>query len=463
MVKHPPGPRIINLILSLFVFTGLILQATHVRGSKDEAKKGISAIQAECEFRQKIPADEILDRIRTKKEISFDCKEIDGVLEIQSLSLPMVDGKKLIDVPVHINRSIFKDGVNFTDARFNLGADFGGSSFESAATFDGAVFLDEVGFANVEFAGSTSFIETEFDGDGAFVMTHFNKSAVFSNASCVAQCRFLYAQFDGDAFFDEFHIDKAAYFTSAVFSRNAIFTGVRIPNPGVIFDFKGATFDKVVFDLASLRQIYPQDQNEVLQKLEKKFRDQEQLDLANQAYYMRMVFHRNNNNNWLVRAFEIIFLDIPFGYGVRPWRVVGTSLFLILLFAGFYFPPGVIREPTLAAPKPRSPEEGIRMKDPPLARKGEFPDLVQGSSPGDSRSQAWNKIFESENFQRAREAFTFSFGVFTKIRYGNRVAARRQKIVILEWLLGLVMITGFAYTLSKSVPFLYNLVGFMLK
>ena len=95
-----------------------------------------------------------------------------------------------------------------------------------------------------------------------------------------------------------------------MFSRNAIFTGVRIPNPGVIFDFKGATFDKVVFDLASLRRIYPQDQNEVLQKLEEKFRDQEQLDLANQAYYMRMVFHRNNDNNWLVRTFEIIFLDI---------------------------------------------------------------------------------------------------------------------------------------------------------
>ncbi len=155
---------------------------------------------------------------------------------------------------------------------------------------------------------------------------------------------------------------------------------------------------------------------------------------------------------------EIVFADWPFGYGVRPWRTVGVSALLILIFALFYYFPGVIREAPVAPPKLRERKLSIRLTEPPLARKGEFP--PSEAQPQPTRrifvplKRAWEQSGNPDRIRRAGRAIRFSFGVFTKLGMGGQVATRFKGVVIFEWVLGLVMLAGFAYTLSNTVPFL---------
>ena len=52
-----------------------------------------------------------------------------------------------------------------------------------------------------------------------------------------------------------------------------------------------------------------------------------------------------------------------------------------------------------------------------------------------------------------------SFGVYTTLGTGRRIACKWQSVVIVEWVLGLLMIAVFFYALSNTVPVLQRLLG----
>ncbi len=87
----------------------------------------------------------------------------------------------------------------------------------------------------------------------------------------------------------------------------------------------------------------------------------------------------------------------------------------------------------------------MRLSELPMARDDEFPDLVK-------KNPVQRPTFP--RVARAWQALTFSFGVFTKISWGEFVAVKYKSIVLLEWLLGLVMLGGLVYSLTNTNPLL---------
>jgi len=70
-------------------------------------------------------------------------------------------------------------------------------------------------------------------------------------------------------------------------------------------------------------------------RLIKHYQDIGYLGSADDAYYLYRKERRKTLNPFY-RMAELFFLDITFGYGVRPWTLL-RSFFLLWVFFGFYY------------------------------------------------------------------------------------------------------------------------------
>ena len=176
-----------------------------------------------------------------------------------------------------------------------------------------------------------------------------------------------------------------------------------------------------------------------LQLLEKNFRDQGQLQLANQVFYQRLVNERRGR--WpIIRYGEQVFIDWPAGYGVRWQNPIYVSVAFVLFFALIYFFTHVVRY----RPSDETHSFSWRISDVPVTTGQELQHGRQSQI-----GKAWDALF-------------FSFSVFTKFGTGQRVAIRYHRVVILEWFLGLIMLAVFIYTLSNTIPALQRLISTVL-
>jgi hypothetical protein len=370
--------------------------------------------------------------------------------------------------------SRFEGEADFNGSEFRQDADFTNVNFRAKANFRETVFSGVI-YAGAQFAGAADFFKARFDQDAFFSSTTFQQNATFTKTRFLADANFSQARFLNNAFFAQADFNQDVSFRAAVFQPEGVGdTGTTFLNASFdTVDFRRAQFAAASLKLIgtdySLLQVRefdlnvldspddPLDHIDVLQKLEDNFRAQGQITLANNVLYERSVAERGEKSA-LLQLVERLFVDIPFGYFVRPENTLTISLVLIAIFAIlFYHWPRVIGIPQLAASRPKERRLSFRLREVPVARENEF------QPPGtDQQTVQAGELPRWGLGRRLWEALSFSFAVFTKVSFGGRVANRQRwllAVVIFEWALGAAMLAGLAYTLSQTIPILQVLLG----
>lgn len=306
------------------------------------------------------------------------------------------DELKIVESKITIKNSIFENDVNLSKMYFKKSIDFNGTSFLGKSNFEGASFIDSVVFEKANFSsdvnfekvnfgglanflytnfdGSTDFSDTNFggnaffplanfnyikfekvnfDGDANFAYTNFDGNAYFRYANFSNYAFFIYAKFGGDTYFENASF-KYTYFSDANFGRDVDFKLVKFAGYS---DFRGANFNgNADFLLANLgnnthfgktnfKKIdgwdYLKDgifDGPMYIKLIKTFRDNEQFDDADNAYYQyRQVSQAKKDGfSWVVDE----IWRISSGYGVRPGNTILFGVLIILVFTLIYWSMG---------------------------------------------------------------------------------------------------------------------------
>lgn len=380
----------------------------------------------------------------------------------------------IFDGRVNLAGAQFKQAVNFSGTQFKASVDFTQTRFDLSVSFNQASFGGESDFLLTQFSGGADFVETHFehgvnflqaqfdkDSDAFFFKTEFNGETFFDQARFAAPAVFMQAKFKGPIQFDGAVFQADASFREAAFHRVQATDTVSFAGASfVTLDLNKAQFETKQLDLsdASYKSLTDLDFNPallappkdmdvhraMLVNLESNFKSQNLLPLANEIAYQQHILEREAKPP-LVQSIEFVFLDMPFGYGLKPSRALITSLIMILVFSIFYYPAGIIRLAPIAPPRPRERRLAMRLSELPMARDDEFPDLVK-------KDLVQRQMFP--RVARAWQAISFSFGVFTKISWGEFVAVKYKTIVLLEWLLGLVMLAGLVFSLTNTNPLL---------
>ena len=430
-----------------------------------------------------INASLIVECLRNDQPVQIKNADIAGDLDLTSVGRGDSSGNVQVAVPVIITDSQFTGMFIGSNTEFKQVVNFSGTQFKNLVDFTQTQFDAGVSFNQTDFGGEAIFFQTQFSGGADFIETHFSQGAKFLQARFAKDSNafFFKTVFDGDTFFDSAIFAAPAIFTQPKFKGSVQFDGAVFQDdasfreasferatPNETVSFIGASFTtldinktqfaakqldlssasyKSLTDLAFNPDVLaeskdPDIQRAMLVNLEANFRSQNLLSIANEIAYQRHLLERKAKPP-VVQSLEYLLLDLPFGYGLKPMRTILVSLILILFFSLFYYPVDVIRRAPVAPPKPRERRLAMRISEMPVARDDEFPDLVK------KEPMLRHKF---PRISRALQAIMFSFGVFTKISWGEFVAVKHKTIVLIEWLLGLVMLAGLVFALTNTNP-----------
>ncbi len=245
----------------------------------------------------------------------------------------------------------FSNYANFRNANFDNGAMFLWASFSGDADFIDTRFNNKVNFGGVKFILDAGFINASFNGEAIFSRSKFSSTALFS-----------YSNFSNNADFNGVSFSDNADFSDASFSDNADFNGVSFSNNADFSDvsfsgyafFNHTKFDNVKFSNAKIKKIYLYDTDFKIMsvswsllkdalvfdgatyiKLIKNFKDMEQFDDADNAYYQYRRQSQANKNGFSWITDEI--WRIICGYGVRPINTILFGALIILVFSLIYY------------------------------------------------------------------------------------------------------------------------------
>jgi len=248
----------------------------------------------------------------------------------------------------------FGSNVYFWDARFGRDAIFRDANFSGDAHFEGvppscigARFGRDAIFSDANFSGDAHFNDSSFGGDANFRSAKFSGDAYFKSGhtwgigvSFGGDADFGDVNFSGDADFREADFSGDADFESASFDGSAIFNSAEFNK----VSFYGRTFTKVDFnetDFKSMKVEWASLEDALIFngptyiKLIKNFREMEQFEDADDAYYQ---YRRQSqaNKEWSFPKLEDIFIWLSCGYGVRPWRAPAWGVLIIFIFGLIY-------------------------------------------------------------------------------------------------------------------------------
>jgi hypothetical protein len=408
--------------------------------------------------------------------------QIIGDVDLTTLDLPstLVDGLERVVVPVRLNLNgvTFQDEVYASGIVFQAGADFNNVQFLKGAFFDATHFAENSAFFNATFGEPPDFSEARFEKTFIFRATFsgtadilsfgqafFGGTASFegSHFEGIQDVSFVAARFQRLASFSRVHFRKADFALSQ-FAESADFRGAAFQDgldlsevragsldlrrlETAYLSLQDAQFNELLvrdFKFQALNLSLPDDLQlqtiNALEQIELTLREQALLYDANEAYYYLRLAQRATYPP-LQQLAEVLFLDIPFGYFVRPFNVLAVSGLLILLFALVYYPPS-----NVLAPLPNTAEET------PKANRNAF--WVSGIPILPSAAEGSDKHL----LGRIWVALGFSFRVFTRLNTSHYLAKKRFFWVYAERLLGAVMLVGLFYTLANSVPLLNELL-----
>lgn len=275
------------------------------------------------------------------------------------------------------NGLVFTNEANFEGAIFDGSAYFNQTTFEKAAIFNNAIFNGAAHFRSVNFKNHALFMKSIFKTHTDFVSAIFGANALFVDAS-ISDGIFYDSRFYGVAELGNVQFERAT-FHRVVFESYARIKGARFVKealfPSVTF-MRSATFEDSVFegkvDFSGARAaegvVFTLPARNIVKK---PFLHPEQgvtaYRLAKQAaisngdlesaadyhFAERCAADVSKLFSWsdpafshfpklerikllIVGLFEFVVMRLLFGYGVKPLRIVTTSLFMILLFAFIY-------------------------------------------------------------------------------------------------------------------------------
>jgi hypothetical protein len=314
-------------------------------------------------FRE-VPACEILAKIEKGEPVEYDHVIIEGDLDIGTLNLPKYCDKPIITSQILITNSQMKGKLNFQNAILEKQAFFDytyfsgyccflGVQFKKGALFRKTKFCDGAVFNEAKFDFQGNFDEAEFLTGAVFLKTQFNSDVLFNRALFIWDADFTASQFNGDAHFwgtqfrkhavfDNAKFNKSAYFwKSAYFGYYAQFFETQFN--GDVLTFKNAVFNNSIAQEGACRR--------AKNVLERNGDRQE----AGYHFYREMEAKRRQKP-WYVRYPEFFFIQLIFGYGVHPFRLMFSWFAIATIFAFFYLSEsGVISKlPASSLPQPLS-------------------------------------------------------------------------------------------------------------
>jgi hypothetical protein len=306
----------------------------------------------ELEGLREVPASEILAKIEKGEPVEYDHVIIKDALDIRKLDSIRYDKIFLIKSPIEITNSIFNENVDFTLTVFKEDFVFSGSQLIGFASFTRAYFTKSALFSAVHFRKTAEFTDTQFKGYTSFGSAEFNWNAYFNNALFGRKSYFSNVLFIGDASFGkstfngstqfiETEFKGVAYFSNALFNGDTWFWKAQFS--GDAFTFKDARFK------------YPRDQEDAYRRAKNVLEKNGNREEAGYHFYREMEAKRRQKP-WYVRYPEFFFIQLIFGYGVHPFRLMFCWFAIATIFAFIYLAKGGIisKLPASSLPQPLS-------------------------------------------------------------------------------------------------------------
>ncbi len=260
---------------------------------------------------------------------------------------------------VWFSSATFKEKANFARVTFSGHANFSPGIFLAGANFYRATFKNGATLGASKFSGG-SFSEATFSGDCNFYMATLSGVA-FDLVSFLGKIDFDHADFKGVSF-------KAANFAGEIsfqyckFNDSSDFRWCFYPENAQI-DFSGATgFAQMLneweydpqFDSDKLWEVdelieyignnrerrglkghFEYDETFYVALIQN-YQGMGWLSQADDAYYTYRVERRKRRPNRLHGLAELVLLELPFGYGVKPLILLRSFLALWIPFSWFY-------------------------------------------------------------------------------------------------------------------------------
>lgn len=194
-----------------------------------------------------------------KGPLTFRHVDIPGILATNLVHR----GYLLIQGPVSITKSTFRQSVDFSRGIFHEPVDLSETTIDFEGFFIKAIFLKQVNFTQTRFgthsrfhksvfAGAASFQEAQFRGlaellevgfqqDANFSETRFTQGTGFSGSRFLEVPNFSEATFEAETFFRFTQFEKGGNFRGSTFRKTADFTEATF---GGESDFSRAVFDE---------------------------------------------------------------------------------------------------------------------------------------------------------------------------------------------------------------------------
>jgi uncharacterized protein YjbI with pentapeptide repeats len=331
-----------------------------------------------------------------------------------------MDFRKSMISEAHFQDIIFEKEADFSDVEFGeieppLAVVFKYITFEDDANFFRAKFHGDTAFHNLNFKEDTNFTEADFDGVRAFALSYVN--------------------------FDNLVMRFRQLPQSKVWINN-LDTRIRS------FDEKKAGAKPESEAVERL-----ESSSQALRGLEAKFRNQNQLSDANEAYYHMKTAELSEERaeksfwQWFPKQLPWIVWGVTCGYGTRIYRIVVWCILFDLFFTAIYTIRGDLRRQT----HPETKKEFVFKQ-----RLFDFPEqYLTGKS---------SESVKSHPVDRFLNAFRFSSVVLLKIGYRDTTVSGQiagidyKSIVWVEWLIGFYLLASLAVTLSNTVPVVNRLI-----
>jgi uncharacterized protein YjbI with pentapeptide repeats len=398
-----------------------------------------------------VNANAILEKIENGEGVYLENVHIVGELNLSEIELKTIPNRrseweiyfydleeelKIVESEIEIRDSVFEDDVDFSNTQFRKdiyvyrtsflgevdfrGVDFAGdanfwdANFAGAANFWDANFAGAANFEDANFTGPTNFVYANFAGPANFKDANFAGAAGFEYANFAGPAGFLYANFTGPTDFEYANFAGPAGFWDANFAGYAGFNYTEFDKvffTGTLFtkvSLVESNFNQMKVKWRSLKDVLVFDGSTYI-KLIKNFREMEQFEEADAAYYQYRQLSQKNKK-WSLSKLMDVVAGASCGYGVKPGFALIWAFVLIMVFALVYWLGDGIK----------------RLKE----KNGDK-----------NRVSRWAAFYN---------AFYFSVVTFTTVGYGDWYPEDRYRIVVMvEGVLGWLLLALFIVTLAN--------------
>jgi uncharacterized protein YjbI with pentapeptide repeats len=329
--------------------SGRKLLKEHVKRTEEEKASGLSEERKVINSQITITNSEIMGEVKLSnvsfsKPLNFTGTEFGGYANFAGAKFDEANFKSVK----------FGKGADFKAAKFCKDAIFGNAEFVGNAKFRSGEFVGEAKFWNVKFRANANFWNVKFGGIANFEDAEFRRNAKFwkakfkngnfKRALVSGEAKFSEATFTEDAEFEKAKFGKNAEFDDAEFSKNVRFNNAQFTD-NANFDktcFNGSIdltrikFDRLYIYWDEIKDKLTYDDTAYILLIEN-FRNLVFFEDADNCYFQFRTERRKKTKKKDIKTILDIPLELLYGYGVRPMRVLASSFITIIFLTVFFY------------------------------------------------------------------------------------------------------------------------------